>query len=402
MTSGEIGLIVAVSIYDLFILITVGLLVYYRNDPYFTYRNVIITSTIGVTSAILLPVVVFIPFIPPWLFLYFINLLFPLLFICVTGKVIQLTFLYYSSQAKLSRSDDCACSENSQTSLAKSGANIFYRYQRYFNNQMWVTWCGVELTLYLILTSVILFTAPSLPTDFSSIRTIAFAPTFISYSFHILIQWPLFVWYLRFVDDAFHIRFGLLIVEMVELFSFVGLILRVTIDYIKHHWEVYAIYCAVRIILIHIAVIIVPLCRRPRTLQVTDSFHPAYDISSLLSIMKDPILYEDFKKFSLRVFAVENTLFYRKCMDLKANSRTSVITNQKEVRNIYDMFIRFNSELEVNITEDVHSEITLALTKPHSDGYPMDIFDRAMNQVLDIIYHDIFPRYLAYKNYLHV
>ncbi|ORX90316.1 hypothetical protein K493DRAFT_318055 [Basidiobolus meristosporus CBS 931.73] len=401
MTASVLGLIIAVSIYDIFILVTVGLLIYYRNDPFFAHRNILITTIIGLTSAVLLPVVVFIPYIPCWLFLYLVNLLFPLIFICFTGKVIQLTFLYYSTQAKLSRSEDYASSETSQTILANPGANVFYRYQRYFNNYVWLTWCGVELTLYLILISIILFTAPSLPTDFSDIQTIAFSPTLICYSFHILIQWPIFIWYLRYVNDAFHIRFGLLLMELMEIVSIVGLILRVTIDYIKEHWEIYAIYCAVRIILVHIAVLVVPLCRRPRTPKAVDPFHPCYDISSLLSIMKDPVLYEDFKQFALRVFAVENTLFYRRCMDLKAASN-SVITNKKEVYNIYNIFIRPNSEMEINITEDVQDQISFALMKPHHDGYPMDLFDRAMNQVLDIIYHDIFPRYLAYKNRLPV
>ncbi|KAK9766119.1 Regulator of G-protein signaling [Basidiobolus ranarum] len=402
MASSTIGLVLAVALYDLFILITVGLLVHYREDPYFAYRNVVITSIVGITSAILLPVVVFVTSIPPWLFLYLINTFFPLIFICITGKVLQLTFLYYSSQAKLNRGEDCASSQNSQTSLSRPETNVFYRYQRYFNNRVWFTWCGIELTIYIILTSIILFTSHSLPTDFSAIPIAALTPIFLSYSLHLLIQWPIFVWYLRSVDDAFHIRFGLSIVEMVELFSFIGLILRATLSYIKIHWEAYAIYCAVRIILIHTAIVVFPLCRRPRTPRAADEFLPVYDIGSLLSILKDPILYEDFKKFSLRIFAVENTLFYRRCMDLKANSQIPIITNIKEVTRIYDMFIQPNSDMEVNITEDVQHQVTLVFQKPLNDGYPIDIFDQAMNQVLEIMYHDIFPRYLAYKNLLNV
>ncbi|ORX91483.1 hypothetical protein K493DRAFT_317233 [Basidiobolus meristosporus CBS 931.73] len=210
------------------------------------------------------------------------------------------------------------------------------------------------------------------------------------------------MWYLRSVNDAFHIRFGLSVVEIVEVISLIGLILRSTLSYIKVHWEAYAIYCVVRVVLIHIAVVVFPLWRRPRSPQATEKFLPVYDLTSLLSIMEDPIQYEDFKRFSLRIFAVENTLFYRRCMDLKANSQMPVIVNKKEVVRIYDMFIRPNSDMEVNITEDVQAEVTLALQRPLSEGYPIDMFDRAMEQVLDIMYHDIFPRYLAHKNHLNV
>ncbi|KAK9760154.1 Regulator of G-protein signaling 3 [Basidiobolus ranarum] len=114
-------------------------------------------------------------------------------------------------------------------------------------------------------------------------------------------------------------------------------------------------------------------------------------------MVEDPQQFEVFKRFSLRDFSVENSLFFERIQKLRHHASDLAITDELpawvilELNSIYNTFIAANSEFELNLeaatTKELHQRF-------QSTEIHLDVFDRAFNEIRTLMFRYTYPRFI--------
>jgi hypothetical protein len=110
------------------------------------------------------------------------------------------------------------------------------------------------------------------------------------------------------------------------------------------------------------------------------------------SVLNDAYRFNEFKKFAVKDFSIENALFYDRCIKIDRRNIRNPKTLEQEQRQVIAYFLLPGATLQVNLSDGCLSQI---LQRVDKGDFGPDLFDRAKKEVWTLMYHDTFPRYLA-------
>jgi len=118
---------------------------------------------------------------------------------------------------------------------------------------------------------------------------------------------------------------------------------------------------------------------------------------SLSTIMNTPEMYIAFRKFALEGRCGENIKFWEAVCEFKlhaGNPNHDPNELLEEATQIYHSHIKMNSPLQINVASATLHMIETMLAENKTSN---SMFDKAQSSVLEVIKHDVFPRYLKAK-----
>eukprot|EP01029_Cantina_marsupialis_P020536 TRINITY_DN4817_c0_g1_i2.p1 TRINITY_DN4817_c0_g1~~TRINITY_DN4817_c0_g1_i2.p1 ORF type:complete len:163 (+),score=43.94 TRINITY_DN4817_c0_g1_i2:401-889(+) len=123
------------------------------------------------------------------------------------------------------------------------------------------------------------------------------------------------------------------------------------------------------------------------------SFPDINVLRSLRRVLDDKKCVNVFKKFLVREFSVENLLFV---LDAEAYQLASQREGDREHlrtrgKRIYDLYISSNSDMEVNIPDNVRTRIDKGIIDDPTNSH---LFDEARDVLFRNMERDSFPRFL--------
>ncbi|KAJ3439901.1 double hit isoform b [Anaeramoeba flamelloides] len=121
---------------------------------------------------------------------------------------------------------------------------------------------------------------------------------------------------------------------------------------------------------------------------------------NLIQILNDPNKIKYFINWAKDNFSIENVLFYRVVCSLrKQNKKNHRLQMCSEITK---NFIEHGSRLQINISEEAHK---LIMQKYESNPYDRTIFDKALEEIVQLMLNDSFSRFIhssyAYQMLIH-
>jgi len=118
-------------------------------------------------------------------------------------------------------------------------------------------------------------------------------------------------------------------------------------------------------------------------------------------VLTDSSLLEEFKRFAVKDFSVENVLFYERVAQFRSlpaplpatNGELTVTSDHlaKEARKVYYLFLREHADLQLNLSSrvlrNIESDIRLKRFCP-------GMFDGALAEVVQLMWTDTYPRFV--------
>ncbi|ORX94772.1 hypothetical protein K493DRAFT_301862 [Basidiobolus meristosporus CBS 931.73] len=317
----------------------------------------------------------------------------PLWLTSVAGRFMRLAFLYHFSQAKLvagSSTDHYVDLGSEKPTITSSPTmvldeNWYYKHREKFTTNYIVRLIIGALSFQMALTLLV----QAFTTKFQITPTMAlgnclvgweFIPVYLTSAFYVFVLCPLFITWLRGVDDAYGIKR-----ELMADF---------TLGRCDQDLPSCPLECG-RLddqpLLQHCSP------SRQSHSEVGLEAAESSSMASFESMVEDPQQFEVFKRFSLRDFSVENALFFERIQKLRHRTRelssaaelpTWVIL---EINSIYNTFISADSEFELNLEASAVREIRRRF---QSNDIRLDIFDRAFSEVRTLMFRYTYPRFV--------
>lgn len=198
-------------------------------------------------------------------------------------------------------------------------------------------------------------------------------------------------------DDAFYfkfeLKFGFLICVPTALLWGLYMITDIFPSYFRSSWFVMlSIVCGfvTAIVLPVILSFHSPRYRRlKRSLSVTNSAFSTIEKDRMLECVLDRDAFEVFKARCQRAWCVENLLFYKAVVDFREQFHTRTHEERRaQAKAIYDLYIKPESNLEVNLDHPTREAVLELLDGPVS--IVVGIFDEPMNTVSTMLRFGVF------------
>jgi len=117
----------------------------------------------------------------------------------------------------------------------------------------------------------------------------------------------------------------------------------------------------------------------------------------LEEMLNKPAGMQEFKQFAAEEFSAENVLFYQRCLALP----NSISPAQKQARlwKIYELHCLSSSPLPLNLIQSTLRKIVKDFEGAKSRNEPVseDVFNKAIDEVLILMFKDTYPRFLQTK-----
>lgn len=117
-----------------------------------------------------------------------------------------------------------------------------------------------------------------------------------------------------------------------------------------------------------------------------------------IQLLDDPVLSEEFKQFCVELWCVENCSFYFAATKFFDSRITNPVELRKKAEEIYNMYIKTGSQLEINIEAPVREKIQEILEG--DDEVPQTIFSEAVIRVINIMQTDTYKKFLNNRHFL--
>ncbi|ORX90445.1 regulator of G protein signaling superfamily [Basidiobolus meristosporus CBS 931.73] len=230
-----------------------------------------------------------------------------------------------------------------------------------------------------------------------------FYPFMGSLAIYLFLGVPVLLYWFWGIDDVYGIRKELLAVAITSMIGFFLYLIFMFLPSLRTVEKTFAAYVwgAITLVLIHTFFVIYPIYELRKSRQVRAN---AKNTQVFDKVLSDPVLFEDFKAFTIKDFSVENPLFYERCRKLRESvthiprfsAKVSLSNKQRiELRSMYDTFINPKSEFQVNLSSATIEE----LTKRFDSGeLALNMFSRAEWEIHLLMYQNTFPRYLKYTS----
>jgi hypothetical protein len=125
-----------------------------------------------------------------------------------------------------------------------------------------------------------------------------------------------------------------------------------------------------------------------------------FGLTHLLQVLEDEEKRRDFEKFLVQEFAVENLLFWSAVQKFK-QTFSSDRSWQMSVE-IFNEFCASDSRITINISYKTRDELSRFFKSQNNQGnLSATVFDIAVNEVLKLLAHDSFARYVSHINWHH-
>ncbi|ORX81184.1 regulator of G protein signaling superfamily [Basidiobolus meristosporus CBS 931.73] len=406
-------------IWNVILVVSTLLFISQRHSPSIRYRSITLSVLMVISNSLVTTLYLGrepdVESFPCFLNLWISSIAIPLWLTSVAGRFMRLAFLYHFSQAKLmagtgsARYVDKATLENGAISTyLVLDENWYAQHREKFTTKYIAKLIGACVAFQTVLTLIIqVFTikfqiTPKIATGGCLVGW-EFIPVWLTSAFYVFLLCPLFITWIRGVNDAYGIRRELIADFTLGVLAFLLYIIFASFPQMKNirlifpaaHWSVVALVFS------HIFSIVAPTIEAlkggPKTRKSTS-------LASFDSMVEDPRQFEVFKRFTLRDFSVENVLFYERVIQLKLkyqdlpyNPKGSLSTEVVyELTNIYNTFITTGSEFELNLEAATISRLKERFQKE----LRLDVFDQALMEVRNLMYRYTYPRFvkLSRKN----
>ncbi|KAK9670891.1 hypothetical protein K7432_017293 [Basidiobolus ranarum] len=224
-----------------------------------------------------------------------------------------------------------------------------------------------------------------------------FIPVYLTSAFYVFVLCPLFITWLRGVNDAYGIKRELMADFTLGVTAFILYILFAALPSLKDTIKVFpaAHWSVVALMISHIFSIVLPTIDALRGGASSGSKNSK--MSSFDSMVEDPQQFEVFKRFSLRDFSVENALFFERIQKLRYKTQDLVGMEELptwvilEINSIYNTFIAVDSEFELNLEASTVREIRRRF---QTNAIHLDIFDRSFKEIRTLMFRYTYPRFI--------
>jgi len=217
-----------------------------------------------------------------------------------------------------------------------------------------------------------------------------------------VVLYPVLVYALWNVRDAYGIRKELLLSTGIWALTMVGYILignvigkRGIHYYISPRDFIVISMTICYFISIGIPVIMLLWQRRRHRFSDLEQQHRRRDTrEGFVRSLADPLYFNDFKNFAVKDFSIENALFYDRCMRLKLMRGAKLAAAQQE---IYNLFLAPDAYFQVNVSDRALKKLRDAVD---SSGWDQPgLLDELSNEIVHLMYNDTYPRYLAHQEH---
>ncbi|KAK9767754.1 Regulator of G-protein signaling 7 [Basidiobolus ranarum] len=243
----------------------------------------------------------------------------------------------------------------------------------------------ILVTLVMTLTHKDIF---SIDSSTECFEHVVFLPLKIISSIYAVVIGSFCLYMLHGVQDAFGIRKELLHI-VITIIVFLGVFFIYSlVDVFKPYHRIFAsiYFLVLGLMIIQIIMINIPLIKVYRNTR--NQWNLEKGQIGFTEVVEDPLLFEQFKDFTVKEFSIENPLFFERCQRIK---RLPTAILKEEVLAIYDTFVVPGAALQVNLCNAVVKQITLKILDDQIDE---TIFEAAINEVAEIMVRHTFPRFL--------
>ena len=116
-------------------------------------------------------------------------------------------------------------------------------------------------------------------------------------------------------------------------------------------------------------------------------------------VLTDVSLFEEFKRFAVKDFSVENVLFYERVEQFRNQSSTTspglsahtLDHIMREARKIFYLFLRHHADLQLNVSARVIRQVE---TEMRLKRFTVSMFDPVLMEVLQLMWTDTYPRFI--------
>ncbi|KAK9723047.1 hypothetical protein K7432_002202 [Basidiobolus ranarum] len=397
----------------LILLSTTYLYIRQRKSPVIRYRSVTLSLLMVIGNALVTTLYLgrepTINQFPCFLSLWISSVGIPLWITSMAGRFARLAFLYRVSQAKLAvehqeHEPHCVNIENSEkddNSLPTLNENWYFKHRNKFTTKYMLKWIGGAVALQVVLTILVqIFTTKFRISPMAAGNCLIgweFIPIYSTSAIYVLVICPIFLSWIRGVEDVYGIKreliadltLGITAFILYAIFLMLPSLEDVLLKFPAAHWSVVAF------VLSHLISIVLPTIDAMRG---TRQPKVRSNMATFESILEDPQQFEVFKRFSLRDFTVENALFYEQMMRFRVlcndqEGGKESMSNQVllEISSIYNQFMLQGAELQLHVDEEILNEIQYRF---QAQDISPDIFDKALAQVRNIMFHHTYPRFV--------
>ncbi|ORX69329.1 regulator of G protein signaling superfamily [Basidiobolus meristosporus CBS 931.73] len=373
---------------------------------------------------------------PCFLVLWFTQLGYPIIYLCILGRSLRFLFLYRLSEAKLAaalntrvkprifkrseviggnikkRSSEDSGLELQNLTYASDTSfpsttfpleeNWYYKHRRILGSNVMGTLIGIIILVHIIILMVVQVVSPRFSVIPMANKDCMVGWEWIPHRFFVAFYTVLIILLilmLRTVSDAYGIRRELIIMCSISTTIDIFLIIFFSVPAMQAvDPEIFSLAIA----LFPIAVFYYYMVLNPtlETFGFTSVFQalgcrsPQLILTSSMEsfeiLLRTPSLFEQFKLFAVKDFTVENVLFYEHCCrihELASNSSSFV----EELQEMYSTFIANDSRFMVNL----NGTTLRKLKRMFAEGrFEENMYDDAQREVKDLMFRNTYPRYL--------
>ncbi|KAK9717515.1 Regulator of G-protein signaling 16 [Basidiobolus ranarum] len=225
---------------------------------------------------------------------------------------------------------------------------------------------------------------------------------FIVYTVGVL---PIIFYYLRGIKDAYDMRLEVLWDICIGAISTIASLLSTELDNNESISKVFPnqMWTALMCICMYFISVVIPFREKRRFQALHPSKNGSFPVFE--DILNNYSLFREFHAFSVRDFSVENPSFYHRAnqwrIDMKRIEGTAYSPLRTklhaEAHEIYETFISNHADFEINIKGETSQRIYFDISQTMIES---TVFDRALLEVVDMMYQQTFPRFLRYKGWV--
>jgi hypothetical protein len=409
--------ITLLATYSAFILISLIFFIRLRHLPAFYYRSLPLTlalATCNVVLAALLLLREAVPTVPCLLSFWILVLIPPLYVVLLSARFIQLAIRYRVSEAALVAVQDdegggfkkevefvpgeATSKHLTEVNLDKVTSWHVSNRLRNLTHRGILLYCIVFLLVYVgaVLGFELAVGKGRQPLSAHELCTNGWSqlPQYSSLAFCVFLLAPAVVYSLMGKPDAYGIRAELITTVVLGiLLSIASGVAMIYEGSFSDLWQPELVLC-ITLAVMHWVMVVQPVLsyaiarrRLGTTLENKSSLKQAFRV-----LLQDPLLFEEFKLFTVKDFSIENALFYEEMAKVRNRAGEDV---SKDLLRLYQLFIGPMADYPLNLKAKTLRTIRESVQNNQLD---VETFNEALEEVEQLMRSDTFVRFLRTKH----
>ncbi|ORX90018.1 regulator of G protein signaling superfamily [Basidiobolus meristosporus CBS 931.73] len=374
---------------------------------------------------------------PCFLALWFTQLGYPIIYLCILGRSLRFLFLYRLSEAKLAAalntkirsklfkksdgmganlikrsSEDSGLELQNLTYTSESSfptssfpleENWYYKHRRILGSNVLGTLMSVVVLFHVILLMIIQVVSPR----FAIVPSVAdenclIGWEWIPHRFFVIFYTVLIIvliLMLLSVSDAYGIRRELIIMCTISTSIDIFLIIFFSVPAMQVlDPNIFSLAIAlIPIFTFYYFMVLKPILESygfTTLFQTLIGRSPQIALTSSMesfeTLLRTPTLFEQFKLFAVKDFTIENVLFYEHCCRIHELAATSS-NYAEELQEIFTIFIAQDSRFMINLNGRTFRKLRQMVVERK---FEENMYDEAKEEVKDLMFRNTYPRFL--------